>query len=263
MSTPTVSQAGDGVYLVEGTDVNWVVIAEGDAVTLIDGGYPADLPAVEQSLHMAGYQPEQIAAVLLTHAHIDHVGSLPGLLRRTGAPVYATPQEVRHARGEYTQSATAADVARNLWRPGFLGWSRRISRAGATRHVRLPQAQPFPAAGALDLPGQPVPVPTPGHTSGHCCYHLPGAGVIVTGDTLVTAHPTSKTLGPQLLLPFFSHDQAATIAALDLLEPLDAGVVLPGHGPVHRGPLTVAASLARERATARAGAPTRAPGARD
>ena len=253
MSAPAVSQAGGGIFLVEGTDVNWVVIAEGDDITLIDGGYPADLPAVEQSLHLAGYQPEQIAAVLLTHAHIDHVGSLPELLRRTGAPVYMTAEEVRHARGDYTQSATAADVARNLWRPGFLGWSRRISRAGATRHVRLPEAQPFPAVGALDLPGRPVPVPTPGHTSGHCCYHLPAAGVIVTGDTLVTAHPTSKTLGPQLLRPLFSHDQAATIAALDLLEPLDAGVLLPGHGPVHRGPLTAAASLARERATRRAG----------
>lgn len=248
LTAPAVTQADAHTYLVEGTDVNWVVLTDGDAVTLIDGGYPGDLPAVTGSLAGLGYRPEQVAGVLLTHAHIDHLGSLPGLLAGRGTPVFMTAQEARHARGEYLESATARDVARNLWRPGFLGWSLRISRAGATRPARLPDARPFPRPGALDLPGHPVPVPTPGHTSGHCCYHLPEAGVIVTGDTLVTAHPTSRAHGPQLLPPLFSHDQAATVAALELLEPLDADVLLPGHGPLHRGPLRIAAGLARDRA---------------
>lgn len=38
----------------------------------------------------------------------------------------------------------------------------------------------------------------PGHTSGHCAFHLPDRGVLITGDALITAHPVGKrqTLGP-------------------------------------------------------------------
>lgn len=248
MRTPTVTQAADNTYLVGGTAVNWIVLTEGDAVTLIDGGYPGDLEAVEESLRGLGYRLEQIAAVLVTHAHVDHVGSLPELVRRAKAPVYMSAREVKHAHGEYVESATIKDVAVRLWRPGFLGWTVDIMKAGATRHEHLSAARPFPAEGALDLPGRPVPVATPGHTSGHSCYHLPEVGAIVTGDTLVTAHPTSRKDGPQLLMSFFSHDQAATVQALDILREIDADIVLPGHGPVHRGPLRAATELARERA---------------
>ncbi|MFD8646356.1 hypothetical protein [Streptomyces mirabilis] len=46
----------------------------------------------------------------------------------------------------------------------------------------------------------PVPVHTPWHTKGHCAYHPP-----CRGDSLA------------------------------VIERLDAGLVLPGHGPVHHG----------------------------
>ncbi|MGK5533612.1 MBL fold metallo-hydrolase [Streptomyces sp. URMC 129] len=250
MGAPTVTQVADGTYLVGGTEVNWTVLTDGDAVTLIDAGYPGDEHLVVESLRSLGYRPEQIAAVLITHAHIDHVGSLPGLLRRGTFPVHTSEQEARHARREYLEQATTLDVVTRLWRPGYLGWSLAITRAGATKHVRVPEARPFPGPGPLDLPGHPVPVPTPGHTSGHTCYHLPEAGALVTGDTLITGHRTSPVSGPQLVTPFFSHDPAATLASLDVLEPLAADVILPGHGPAHRGPLKEATALARERAAA-------------
>ena len=78
----------------------------------------------------------------------------------------------------------------------------------------------------------------------------------VTGDTLVTAHPTSPVEGPQLLPAFFNHDQAGTAAALEPLGDLDAGLILPGHGPVHRGPIREAAAAAAERAHAHRPSPT-------
>ncbi|MDP9429592.1 MAG: MBL fold metallo-hydrolase [Actinomycetota bacterium] len=96
---------------------------------------------------------------------------------------------------------------------------------------------PLPAGGELDLPGGPVPVPTHGHTSGHTAFSLPRVGVVLTGDALVTGHPTSARRGPQLLPRFFSSDPDRTVAALDALDRLDADVVLPGHGEPFRGPV--------------------------
>ena len=88
---------------------------------------------------------------------------------------------------------------------------------------------------------------TPGHTDGHCAFHLPDAGVVISGDALVSGHPTSRLKGPQLLPDMFHRERARAVASLDLLEGLAADVLLPGHGPVHRGGVREAARLARER----------------
>lgn len=93
-----------------------------------------------------------------------------------------------------------------------------------------------------------MPVHTPGHTLGHCAYHLPEAGVVVSGDALVSGHPTSRVRGPQLLPDMFHHERERSVASLAVFEDLDADVLLPGHGPVHRGPVRDAALRARERA---------------
>jgi glyoxylase-like metal-dependent hydrolase (beta-lactamase superfamily II) len=90
-----------------------------------------------------------------------------------------------------------------------------------------------------------VPVPTHGHTSGHTAFHLPSAGVVISGDGLITGHPLSRRDGPQVTSGFFNHDQAQTVAALDALAGLDADLLLPGHGPAHRGPVREAVAAAR------------------
>ncbi|GAA0965831.1 MBL fold metallo-hydrolase [Actinocorallia libanotica] len=232
MKPPALTRVADGVHFVNTGSANWTILTEGRSATLVDAGYPGDLPAVLWSLERLGHRPEDLAAVLVTHAHVDHIGSLPELLRRAPhAKVLTSAAEARHVRREFLEQATPFDVVANLWRPGFLPWALHIVRAGALRDVRVPAAEAFPAAGPLDVPGRPVPVPTPGHTSGHTCYHLPEAGALITGDTLVTAHPTSRSAGPQLLASLFHHDEPAVRAALDVLEPLPAGLLLPGHGP--------------------------------
>jgi hypothetical protein len=49
-----MDQAADGVWLVTGTDVNWVLVADGDETTLVDTGEPRDLPLVLTSLERIG-----------------------------------------------------------------------------------------------------------------------------------------------------------------------------------------------------------------
>ncbi|MCG8917706.1 MBL fold metallo-hydrolase [Actinokineospora sp. PR83] len=236
------------VFCVSGTDVNWVLLREGTDLTLIDGGWLGDLGTVEESIRAIGHRPEDVRAVLLTHAHLDHMGALNHLHERYGTPAFTDAAEVTHARGGHLEQATPLDLIVRAWRPSVLAWSCRIVRAGATRHLRVPHAQPFPTDGPLDLPGRPVPVACHGHTSGHSAYHLPDSGVVATGDALVTGHPTAQRPGPQLLPPFFTRAPEHALTALDVLGELPADILVPGHGHPWRGPLSRAAAAARVRA---------------
>ncbi|MEU6476777.1 MBL fold metallo-hydrolase [Streptomyces sp. NPDC047017] len=244
-----VRQVAEGTYLVRGSDTNWVILTEGDAATLIDTGYPVDRRQVLDSLAQVGSSPQAVAAVLITHAHNDHVGSAEYLNVTYGTPVLLHEAEVPHARRDFLHQVSVGTVLRNGWRPGVLPWAVHSLRAGGTAHLPVTAPGAFAATGRpLDLPGRPVPVHTPGHTRGHTAFHLPDAGVLVSGDALVSGHPTSRISGPQLLPDMFHHERARALASLDLLETLDAEVLLPGHGAAHHGSVKAAARRARDHA---------------
>ncbi|MHA5054617.1 MBL fold metallo-hydrolase [Streptomyces sp. SD15] len=246
MRKDAIVEAAAGVHLVHGSNTNWVILAEGDAVTLIDTGYPGDRQEVLASLDALGHSPQALVAVLITHAHNDHLGSAEYLNSTFGVPVHLHEAELPHARREFLQQVSVGQVVRQAWRPGVLPWAVHAIRSGGTADVRMTKPEPFPKEGALDLPGRPVPVHTPGHTAGHCAYHLPDAGIVISGDALVSGHPTSRVHGPQLLPTMFHAERAGAIASLARIEALAADVLLPGHGPVHRGSVSAAAQRARE-----------------
>lgn len=241
-----VTEVTSNVFRCRGTEVNWYLVRDGDDVTLIDTGYPGDLQRVEESVRAIGRRPEDVRAVLLTHAHVDHMGAANHFHDTYRAPVYTDATEAAHARREYLEQANAVDIVKNLWRPGLWPWLARVTRVGVTKNVSIPSAEPFPNEGALDVPGRPVPVPTRGHTSGHTAYLLPAAGAILTGDELVTAHAVLRDTGPQVLPAFFNHGDPAK--ALTALEAVDADLILPGHGDPLRRPIADAIREARERA---------------
>ncbi|MGW0830345.1 MBL fold metallo-hydrolase [Streptomyces prunicolor] len=244
-----VRQVADGTYLVHGSNTNWVILTDGDAVTLVDTGYPGDRQLVLDSLEQVGSSAKAVTAVLITHAHNDHLGSAEYLRDTHGTPVYLHEAEVSHARREFLQQVTVGDVLKNIWRPGVLPWLVHTIRVGGTEQHPVAGAEAFPVAGGpLDLPGRPVPVHTPGHTSGHCVFHLPERGIVISGDALVSGHRTSRIKGPQLLPDMFHHERDRAVASLDTLEALDADTLLPGHGPLHTGPVRQAAQRAREHA---------------
>ena len=95
----------------------------------------------------------------------------------------------------------------------------------------------------------PCPGRDPGHTFGHTSFFLPNIGVLITGDTVVTAHPTFNGVGPRLLPADFSHEQHSAINALKTIRELDAEMFVPGHGPVWYGPISDAVDQALDQAT--------------
>lgn len=238
-------QATPDVFLVEGIASNWTLVRDGQDLTLIDAGYPKDLDGVVASVEQLGHRVQDIRGVLITHAHVDHVGAIPALRARHPIPAYAHSRELPMLRGERHEQATTWDVVSRCWRPRVARWAATIARAGAQTRIRLPETQSVEEGSALDLPGGPVPVPCAGHTSGHTAYLLPAAGVVVTGDALITGHPIAARSGPQLLPAFFSHEPAETYSTLDAIAGLDVDTLLPGHGVLWRGSVRDAVDEAR------------------
>ena len=139
------------------------------------------------SLRQLGYQPGDVRAILLTHAHIDHLGSAIWFAKTHGTPVYCHADEVGHAKREYLEQASPIDVAMHIWRPRWALWTAHLVRDGGLSREGIPTTQPLTAEVAAQLPGHPMAIPTPGHTGGHCSYLVDG--VLVSGDALVTGHP--------------------------------------------------------------------------
>ncbi len=235
----------DGVWVVTGTDASWVLAAGADGVALVDAGFPRDFPRVLSSLKWIGRSLGEVAAVVLTHAHPGHIGAAGRLRADRGIPVRLLDTEAPHAKGQVIEQISARQILGAAWRPGVLLWALRIAGKGGLRAGRLTRVQPCEAGPVpLDVPGHLRPVPAPGHTSGHCAFHLPGRGVLLAGDALMTAHPAGRMTGPQLLPAMFNHDDEAALASLRALAALPADVVVPGHGPAYRGSPASAAEQA-------------------
>lgn len=232
----------DTVHFAHTALVNWTLVTDGTGVVMIDAGFPGQREEVLGSVRQLGFGVDDIHAILLTHAHVDHLGTAIWFAKTHGTPVFCHDAEVGHAHREYLEQVSLLDLAVKAWRPRYLKWSLNIARVGALRRGGIPSARALTEQVAAALPGTPTAIPTPGHTGGHCSYLVDG--VLVSGDALVTGHPVSTRRGPQLLPGIFNHDQAACVRSLSALQTLATDVLLPGHGPVWRGPIGEAAKHA-------------------
>jgi glyoxylase-like metal-dependent hydrolase (beta-lactamase superfamily II) len=237
-----VTAITDSVHLAQTDLVNWTLVTDEGGVLLIDAGFPGDRDDVLASLSELGFGIDDLRAIVLTHAHIDHLGAAIWFAKTHDTPVYCHPNEVGHTKREYLEQVSPADIIARIWRPRWLTWSVAITRKGGMVRDGIPTAQALTHDIAAGLPGKPMAIPTPGHTGGHCSFVVDG--VLISGDALVTGHPVTPRKGPQLPHAVFNHDQANCVRSLAALGMLETDVLLPGHGPVWRGPIRDAVELA-------------------
>lgn len=236
-----ITQVSDAVHVVVGSSVNWVVASDGADVTLFDSGYPGDREDLLKSLAALGHKPADVRAVVLTHGHIDHMGTAIWWAAEHGTPIYAHSAELGNVRRDYVDQAEPLKVILNAWRPGWIPWLIHVVRSGGMNRDGIPTVQPL--ENLPDLPGAPVPVASPGHTGGHCSFLVAGH-VLVAGDAIITGHAIATRSGPQLLPPPFTRDMEQARASAAALADVDADVLAPGHGPAWRGSMSEAVEQA-------------------
>ncbi len=166
---------------------------------VVDPG--AEIARIHRRLSELGLALKQI---IVTHAHIDHVGGALKLKRLTGAPIYLN----------------AADL------PLLQSMELQASWIG----VPAPEVAP-PDAGLDD--GQTVGLDrypaqvlhTPGHTQGSVCLHFAPLNLLIAGDTLFAG-----SIG-RTDLPGGNFEQILDSLHNRLMALPDETRILPGHGP--------------------------------
>jgi glyoxylase-like metal-dependent hydrolase (beta-lactamase superfamily II) len=234
-----------GVHRIEDAYTNWYLLEEDGRLTIVDTGLPASWDSLSRALDRLGRRRDQIEAVVLTHAHFDHIGFAERARTELGVPVWVHendvplarhPQQYAHERPRSWYLATQVKAMPIV---------AALVRARAFLPPPVREVHRY-VDGKLPVPGSPEVVFTPGHTLGHCSLNLPDRDAVIAGDAVVMLDPYRGTTGPQIVSGAATADSERNLATLDALAGTGATTVLTGHGEVWRGGAEAAVAKARE-----------------
>jgi glyoxylase-like metal-dependent hydrolase (beta-lactamase superfamily II) len=216
------------VYLAEDGGGGW---------TLFDSGLglPDDEAALRAGLASAGVRIEQISALVLTHAHPDHIGLADTVVAASGCPVFMLAEEAERMYRVWGRdgSEEVIEALQTMYLANGLSEEALGSVAPSTRMMR--QILRLPGANSISpvVDGETLVVGkrryeaiwTPGHSDYHLCL-LRDDGVFFAGDHVlpeitpnIGLYPDAR---PSPLRDYFE--------SLDRVRALPARVTLPGHG---------------------------------
>jgi glyoxylase-like metal-dependent hydrolase (beta-lactamase superfamily II) len=224
------------VYYYTNQIVNLVMI--GDPTTaewvLVDAGMPKSGNKIIEECSERFPRNGRPMAIILTHGHFDHVGSLVRLIEEWEVPVYAHPLEFPFLTGRqaYPEPDTSVEG----------GMLAKISSIYPHEPIDItPAIVPLPSDGSLPhLPNWRW-IHTPGHSPGHVSLFRDMDGTLIAGDAFVTVRADSlyKVLiqkkevnGPPRYL---TTDWEAARESVENLFALKPELAITGHGTAMGG----------------------------
>jgi glyoxylase-like metal-dependent hydrolase (beta-lactamase superfamily II) len=223
------ANAAPGVHRIEDAHTNWYLIEDEGRLTVVDAGVPTSWESLLDALHRLGRRQADIEAVVLTHAHFDHVGFAERARAELDVPVYVHENDVPLTRHPMQYSHERPRSYYLATQPGALPIIAEFVRTRAfwPRPVRSVIRY---TDGVLPVPGSPRAVFTPGHTLGSCALHLADRDTVIAGDAVVTLDPYTGRTGPRLVARAATADSERNLRSLDALAATGARTVLVGHG---------------------------------
>ena len=201
---PHLLDVGDTGFLVN-TDKQ-VILVDAGAGTWYGGGA---LGRLVDSLRSAGYAPEEVDRVLVTHLHSDHIG---GLTTQDGKRVFPNAEVfVSQAESDFWLSPEIAAKAPKDAQPFF-----QAAQAIAAPYIKAGKWRTFNGSEAI-ADGIKL-ISLHGHTPGHTGYEFSSKGqrILFWGDTI---HAQIVQLGHPEITVVFDNDHAAAAAMRNRLLP--------------------------------------------
>jgi glyoxylase-like metal-dependent hydrolase (beta-lactamase superfamily II) len=224
-----------GVVGLRLTFVNVFAVAGESGWTLIDAGLNGSVRRIRSwaAEHFGDSEP---SAIVLTHAHFDHVGAVDAW----DVPVYAHPAEMAYVTGARLYPPPDPTVGGGLM--------ARMASAYPREPVDLRErARELPRDGTIPgLPGWRW-IHTPGHTAGHVSLFRDADRMLIAGDAFCTTKQESflavATQRPELHGPpaYATTDWDAARESVRALAALEPAFIAPGHGQPMAGTETTQA----------------------
>lgn len=229
-----------GVWRLKDVFVNVFIVQDPETQNwvLIDAGLKSSAPHIRKlAEEVIGHNIRPVA-IIMTHGHFDHRGSLQELSDEWQVPVYAHHQEQPYLNGTASYPPPDPGVGGGLM--ATLSFVYPKTPINIQEHLHeLPDDGSVPG-----LPGWRW-IHTPGHTAGHISLFRESDGVLLAGDACVTTVQESlvsvvtqmKFLsGPP---KYFTSDWGAAARSVRQLADLKPNVIATGHGRTMYGEIAM------------------------
>jgi hydroxyacylglutathione hydrolase len=174
------------IYPVKLGFVHSFLVKTGNGLILVDAGYRNKETLLWKFLGEKGFAPTDVKLIIITHGHMDHVGSLKAIREKTGAKVM-----IHSSEGGLLRQGRSPGIRVNLkWIGKFIGMKNGIKVIPVEPDILITEdysLENFGVDGKVIL--------TPGHTKGSISVILEGKHAII-GDIAMKFPLLSRTYEP-------------------------------------------------------------------
>lgn len=221
-----------GVWRMKEIFVNLYLIQNRDGTdwVLVDTGLKNTASKIKQiATELFGSRGSKPKAIIMTHGHFDHRGSLLELADYWGVPIYCHHMERPYLTDKASYPPPDPSVGGGLMALMSFAYPRKPINVGT-------YLRELPEDGSIAELDDWRWIHTPGHTPGHISLFREKDGVLIAGDAFVTTMQESAlavitqkkyVCGPP---KYFTPDWGAAARSVRALAALEPNVVATGHG---------------------------------